>query len=170
MNKTLKSLMLILCVFSSLIFGVEPKEDLSLERIVSEIGENGIVSALNKIETSKSFEKSSRQITLSNKMEMLAVNRFETTKWTVSTLSEDKNEFSLRMPIGGYSFISPFFDPIKFKVFECDDNGATSGTRIISFYTNSLAVVESWSCGSRGCSYDFLFSKNTTETNQNFCL
>ncbi len=156
--------------FSCMAYSLAAHEEISLETIVSSIREAGIANTLKTIENDGIFEKKSRQIVLSNKVGVLGADRFEKVKWTTSKLSENGKEFALSIPIGGYSFISPFSEPLKFKIFECEDNGASSGIKVISFDNNSLAVIESWSCGSLGCSYDFLFSKNTTETNQHFCL
>jgi hypothetical protein len=85
--RIIKAILISLCVVSSTMFAAEFNEDLSLEKIVSLVNEDGIEKGLKRIEKSKDFEKQSRKITLSNAVEILSANRFEKIKWTASKLS-----------------------------------------------------------------------------------
>ncbi|EAR09143.1 hypothetical protein MED297_17413 [Reinekea sp. MED297] len=84
------------------------------------------------------------------------------TRWRYSAF-KDGSGFKIFLPIDSH-YPDPKPDISKYEVLECSNNGASSGTVYVDF-GESKTFSHSWSCGSIGCSFDYIFTENADACN-----
>ena len=137
-----------------------------------DIADNAIDSSLgavlSRLESSPCFDASTRELNIADKLQIMGGDKQVSKKWIVSEYDNNKKGFFVQIPNGQYSFSLPSFRG-QSQIYSCQNNQVSSGVRVIEVAGTVLRVIESWSCGSAGCSYGYFFSGNAEEATESFC-
>jgi len=130
---------------------------ISLESLALAASTSSLTDLKELTTKSRYTEDNKTYIRISNKLYRMGSGKELFSKWIIKDLEKYKG-VKIYLPID-HTYIKPNPKFKPFAVKSCKYNMASSGTNYIKFENGNL-LINTWSCGSLGCSYEFIFTED----------
>lgn len=148
----MKFIILALLSFASPFF-LQAKE-VNIESLIKQME----LAPIQSVKTSDYIysERSKKLIRISNPVSQSGTEKELSPNWIYQELDAG---FSISLPLSR-GYLNPKLDLSLYTVKQCPFSMVSSGKEFIKF-DNQNTFIHTWSCGSLGCSFEFIFTSNT---------